>query len=291
MHALPRQSQRRTRRPAFTIIELLVVVAIIAVLAGLLMPALNHALNKAHESATLNRIHNCEIAASAFFNDHGDYPPTHWAELDALFEYDPNDDGVYDVFAGLDDTTNPSTVNEGGEVFTACVASRRGGPYMELDDSELRNVDDPDNTNVPNDADDLPDGDYDTAAGDVAACTNWYFGGSQIFEIVDWWGNPLVYFHNRDYYDYDGYDNTGAIDTGEAATYADLDGNHVNVFARSTDGFMTQNYPNLNSFQLYSWGLDELPGCLNNAGAPNPNEPGYYPGWTKASGNLTNWEE
>jgi hypothetical protein len=65
---------------------------------------------------------------------------------------------------------------------------------------------------------------------------------------------------------------------------------------------MTQNYPNLNSFQLYSWGIDEYPGCDETApgsGVPNPfavgelGEPtdGLMPGWTDASRNLTNWEE
>jgi prepilin-type N-terminal cleavage/methylation domain-containing protein len=284
MHALPRE-----RRPGFTIIELLVVMAIVAVLAGLLMPALAAALNKAHQSATLSRIHNCEIAATAFFNDYGDYPPTHWTELDALFEYDPEDDDAYNTFTNLalDDTTDPSTINEGIEVFAACVASRRGGPYLDFDESWLRNVDDP---GVPD-----PTGDTDST-GDVADCTNWYFGGNQIFEIVDFWGNPLVYFHNRDYYDYDGYDDaTGDFGiVAEAALYADIEGTHRDCYARSTAGFMTDNYPNLNSFQLYSWGLDEMPGCLvstTSAPDPNPNEPGYYSGWTAASGNLTNWEE
>ena len=289
-----------TRRAGFTLVELLVVIAIIALLAAMLTPAIIGAMRRGHDTKTMARIHQCELAAQAFFNDYGDYPPTHWDELDEFLKYD-SDGGGYDraddevFFVGtLDDTTSPSTVNEGIEVFLACVATQTGGPYLEPDGEWLRNVDYTDLA-----------GDLDTAADDVARATNWYlnpnssamangdpFEADPIFEVVDWWGNPLVYVHNRDYTDYDGWD--AGWDPSEDVVYANREGGQMSCYARSYRGTVTDNYPNLNSFQLYSWGDDEMAGCLedpDDPGMPVEPEPGWWPGWTKASGNLTNWEE
>jgi len=288
------------RRAGFTLVELLVVIAIIALLAAMLTPAIIGAMRRGHDTKTLARIHQCELAAQAFFNDYGDYPPTHWDELDEFLKYDSDGDGTYDratdevfFFGALDDTTSPSTVNEGIEVFLACVATQTGGPYLEPDGEWLRNVDYTDLA-----------GDLDTATDDVARATNWYLNphsvADPIFEVVDFWGNPLVYVHNRDYADYDGWDGA-AWDTSEAMLYADREGTWDPAtddgwpcYARSYHGTATDNYPNLNSFQLYSWGADEMAGCLENPddpGTPLEPEAGWWPGWTAASGNLTNWEE
>ncbi|NLW51343.1 MAG: type II secretion system protein [Candidatus Brocadiaceae bacterium] len=274
-------------RAAFTLVELLVVITIIAVLAGLLTPAIIAAMNRSGVTVTVARIRQCELAATAFFNDYGQYPPMHWDELAELFDY--NDiDGHLD---GLDTGTEPSTINEGIEVFVACLASRTGGPYLQPEGDWLRNVDVPDDLNAAPD-----DRENDTLQNDVAQATNWYFGGRQIFEIVDYWGNPLVYVHNRYYADYDGWDEENDVwyapATGtEALPYADVDGVLQPCYARSYYGTTTDNHPNLNTFQLFSWGLEGMAGCDEDGGLPVPTEPGWLPGWWKKSGKLTNWEE
>ena len=66
----PVQNQRGAVA-GFTLIELLVVIAIIAILAGLLLPALASAKNKAKGSVCMNSLKNFGIALSVYDSDFG----------------------------------------------------------------------------------------------------------------------------------------------------------------------------------------------------------------------------
>jgi prepilin-type N-terminal cleavage/methylation domain-containing protein len=64
-----------TTRRGFTLIELLVVIAIIAVLAGLLLPAVAKARERARQTDCMNNLHQFSVAFTVYRDDHaGKFP-------------------------------------------------------------------------------------------------------------------------------------------------------------------------------------------------------------------------
>lgn len=92
----------RAREINFTLLELLVVISIIAILAGILLPALNSARNKAQTMQCMNNLKQNSNAVQSYAGDFDDYTPkvckndngvntdankAYWSEMILTFGY------------------------------------------------------------------------------------------------------------------------------------------------------------------------------------------------------------
>jgi len=90
------------KRAGFTLLELLVVVAVIGLLAALLLPALNGARHKAHTAQCLNHLKQIGLAIEMYGGDFDYYPPgnnmtTQWDQVVGV--YITSEDDPYDKSA------------------------------------------------------------------------------------------------------------------------------------------------------------------------------------------------
>ncbi len=92
----PPAGELRLNRRAFTLTELLVVIAVITILAAVLLPALSQARAQGQATACRNHLHQIGLAMAMFVADHNRYPPQYepgpsfvdnWA--DKLYPYAP----------------------------------------------------------------------------------------------------------------------------------------------------------------------------------------------------------
>lgn len=67
---------RKLKTTGFTIVELLTVIAVLAILLGVLMPALNMVKKMAKETKQKAQLNSIDIAVNVYRNDFGDYPPS-----------------------------------------------------------------------------------------------------------------------------------------------------------------------------------------------------------------------
>jgi prepilin-type N-terminal cleavage/methylation domain-containing protein len=77
--------QLRFRNTAFTLLELMVVIAIVVVLAGLLFPAVQSILDRAKKIQAKNDLTQIVTAVNAFYTEYGRYPTDQTTDTAATY--------------------------------------------------------------------------------------------------------------------------------------------------------------------------------------------------------------
>jgi len=139
----------RCKRSGLTLVEMLTVIAIMATLVALLVPALNTVRRIARETKQKAQFATIELALTAFKNDYGDYPPSYYQVggnycgaqklAEALVGWDLL--GFHPKSAwradGIDAGGGPGTYDPGrvrdinGDGFPDTLEERKG-PYLQL---------------------------------------------------------------------------------------------------------------------------------------------------------------
>jgi prepilin-type N-terminal cleavage/methylation domain-containing protein len=104
-HKKTTEGQMTTKK--FTLLELLIVVAIIGVLAGLLLPTVNYVQRKAKDSAAKSKINNLSTAIHAFYSQNNVLPISGTVERLTNAQYDV----MIETLTGIDGPDADSVVS------------------------------------------------------------------------------------------------------------------------------------------------------------------------------------
>jgi len=176
MHATSRTLPQRSKARAFTLIEIIVVISIIVILAGVLMLGLSSAFSSGDDSEAKTQIANIEGALSRYETRQGGvYPPSSLRKL-SNWKMAP-----------------PNTENDGIESLVLALRTGfDGGPFL-LDDSfnAMR---------INADQDMNPDSSFLNAQDCV-----------ELYELADPWDNPYVYVNADELDASNGYASAGGM--------------------------------------------------------------------------------
>src|SRR6266568_8020931 len=106
-----RVMQRHSDEHAFTLIELFTVMAVIALLVGLLFPAFTSVMERAHKTQAKNDLTQIVTAINAYYTEYGKYP------LVADDTPITVDNTLFDVLRNMTGTTPGNASNPRGIVF------------------------------------------------------------------------------------------------------------------------------------------------------------------------------
>ena len=97
--------------PAFTVVELLVVIAVIIVLAGLLFPAFKGVQDQSKRTQAKNDLTQIVTAVNAFYSEYGVYPVSGIADKTFGPGGSPaTNESILNALRGLDATLNPRQI-------------------------------------------------------------------------------------------------------------------------------------------------------------------------------------
>jgi type II secretory pathway pseudopilin PulG len=133
----------KRKRTGFTVVEVLAAVGIIALMIGLLIPALSMVRNTAKETKQKAQFATIELALTAFKNDYGDYPRSDWPLPPAPWSDYCGAQKLAEALVGWDllgfhpksDFRSNGRNDDGEFIYDAnnpIFFDQRRGPYLEL---------------------------------------------------------------------------------------------------------------------------------------------------------------
>ena len=116
------------RKSGFTLIEILVVMAIIGILAGLLFPGVSAAMNSAKKARTGNVCHQLKNSISAYFTEYRRYPLLDG--YDTPYHDSVSDEDLMDILLAADSSVGEKKNPRGITFFSGKTAKRLGDGYV-----------------------------------------------------------------------------------------------------------------------------------------------------------------
>lgn len=182
-------------RRAFTLLELLVVISIIAVLAGILLPVGSGVLERAKKVDAKVTMTNAITAIKAYQTEYGQYPTeppaAGGASMDMTFDTGASDPGsgkggrngfLFDVLRALNNVTSGGGASSGGTPAYKALNSRK---IVYFESKDVKNVSEPRGGFIPS-----------GTTGGITVKKGFTAG-----DLVDPWGNLLCFRIDSNYTD------------------------------------------------------------------------------------------
>lgn len=129
----------RNRESGFTLLELIIVIAVVGILATIAMPALKNVPRKANEAVLKTNLHTMRDVIDQHYGDKGKYPASLQALVDGGYLRRIPDDPITkrsDTWVAVYeeiDPDNPPTESESEDGQPGIVDVRSGAPGISLD--------------------------------------------------------------------------------------------------------------------------------------------------------------